>query len=235
MSVAIFPGAGSAGIAWEPTARRIDATIVVAPAGDDVVEMAAVLGDGIEAMPRPRILVGSSMGALIAIEIARQVSIDGLVLVAAGFGIPVAQATLDWIASEPPGLVEKMAASVLADGEDSPHLATVVADFETRGPDVMLQHMTALARHDPSELSKPPPTMVLYGMRDRAVRLEGAVELAQRLRGYFVPIRTGGHVPYLDAQTETVRWISDAIWRFATSPRLGRRGPSGRQRSDRPH
>jgi pimeloyl-ACP methyl ester carboxylesterase len=204
----VLPGSGSAGLVWEHAAAELEnATVLPLPDEPDVAAMAAALQPRIESLPRPRLLVGSSLGALVALELARRVSVDGLVLIAAGFGIKVHPSVLARIAGDPPGLLHEMARGVVADAHNVPAVELITRDYEARGQAVLLNHMTVLAGHRPEALAAPPPTVVVWGAEDPGVPLAAHVELTLRCRGLLVPIANAGHLPYLEQREETVRWI----------------------------
>jgi pimeloyl-ACP methyl ester carboxylesterase len=208
---AVLPGSGSAGLVWEPAAAKLpDALVLPLPDEPSVPAMAASLRPRVQSLPRPRILVGSSLGALVALELARSLPVDALVLVAAGFGIDVHPSVLARIAANPPGLLTDMARGVLAASARGPLAEVVARDFEARGAEVLLSHMQVLSEHRPEPLAGPPPTIVLWGTQDPGVPLSAHVELALRCHGLLVPIAGAGHLPYLERPEETVRWITAA-------------------------
>jgi pimeloyl-ACP methyl ester carboxylesterase len=206
-SYAVLPGAGSAGLTWEPAARQLDALILPIGEEPDVPSMAAALAPAIEARPRPRVLVGTSLGAMVALEVARRTSVDALVLIAAGFGITVDDSVLSWVEEGPPDLLAKMARNGLANRDAAELVALREADFAARGQRVLLGHLRALAAYRPEPLADPPPTLVLWGEHDRGVPLADHAELALRTGGVLVPIGGAGHAPFLEQPEETVRWI----------------------------
>ena len=128
-SYAVIPGAGSAGLVWEPAAAELRAVVLPAPDAADVATMARTLAPEVAALPRPRVLVGSSLGAQIALEIARDVELDALVLIAAGFGIDVDDVVLDRIADNPPDLLRRLACQVVADATDESVVDARAGDF----------------------------------------------------------------------------------------------------------
>jgi pimeloyl-ACP methyl ester carboxylesterase len=203
----VLPGAGSAGLPWRAAAERLNATVLPLPDAGDVPSMAAALEPAIAELPRPRAIVGTSLGAMVALELARRIEVDALVLVAAGFGISVADSVLDWVASDPPDLLEKMARIGLADRDDRELLAIRHADFAARGQPVLLNHLRALAAYRPEPLESPPPTVVIWGEFDRGVPLADHAELALRCEGVLVPIAGAGHAPFLERPAETAGWI----------------------------
>jgi len=217
----VIPGAGSAGLAWEEAAELLGAPIVPVPDAPDVAAMAARVEAAISAIPRPRVLIGTSLGAMVALEVARGVELDALVLVAAGFGITVADSVLEWVAANPPDLLDKMARSGLADREDERVIAIRLEDFRRRGQPVLLRHLTALGAHRPQPLEAPPPTVVIWGERDHAVPLSDHAELAVRCGGVLVPIADAGHAPFLEQPERVVAAIRDLAGRAAlqTVPR----------------
>jgi pimeloyl-ACP methyl ester carboxylesterase len=217
----VIPGAGSAGLAWEEAAELLDAPIIPVPEAPDVRAMAAEVGPAVAAIPRPRVLIGTSLGAMVALEVARHVELDALVLVAAGFGITVADSVLEWVAANPPDLLDKMARSGLADRDDERVIAIRLEDFARRGQPVLLRHLTALGAYRPAPLETPPPTVVIWGERDNAVPLSDHAELAVRCGGVLVPIANAGHAPFLEQPERVVAAIRDLAGRaaFETAPR----------------
>jgi pimeloyl-ACP methyl ester carboxylesterase len=129
------------------------------------------------------------------------------VLIAAGFGITVAPEVIAWVVADPPDLLRKMARTGLADPDDEERVATRERDFATRGQPVLLRHLKALAAYEPEALEDPPPTLVLWGERDRGVPLADHVELAKRCHGVVAPIAGAGHAPFLERPEETARWV----------------------------
>jgi pimeloyl-ACP methyl ester carboxylesterase len=214
----ILPGAGSAGLPWEVVAAQLGAEVLPVPDEPDVAAMAAAVEPAVAALSRPRVLVGTSLGAMVALEVARRVDVDALVLIAAGFGISVADSVLDWVASNPPDLLEKMARIGLADRDNERLAAIRLADFTARGQPLLLNHLRALAAYHPVPLEQPPPTFVVWGEHDRGVPLAAHVELALRCHGVLIPIRDAGHAPFLERPDETVAWIRATAGRAAPSP-----------------
>jgi pimeloyl-ACP methyl ester carboxylesterase len=210
----VLPGSGSAGLAWERAAAELaDAIVLPLPDEPSVPAMAASLRPRVQALPRPRVVVGSSLGALVALELAQSVPVDALVLIAAGFGIDVHPSVLARIAANPPDLFADMARGVVAAPGNEEVIDLIARDFEDRGAALLLRHMQVLSDHRPGPLADPPPTLVLWGTEDPGVPLSAHVELALRCHGLLVPIAGAGHLPYLERPEETVRWIT-AVQRF---------------------
>ena len=211
MTCLVIPGAGSAGLAWQDAAALLGARIVPVPDAPDVAAMAALVEPEVSAAARPRVLIGTSLGAMVALELARRVELDALVLVAAGFGIAVADSVLEWVAANPPDLLEKMSRSGLADREDERVIAIRLEDFRRRGQPVLARHLAALGAYRPEPLDDPPPTLVIWGEHDRAVPRADHEELARRCGGELVTIAGAGHAPFLEQPEHVVA----AIRRFA--------------------
>jgi pimeloyl-ACP methyl ester carboxylesterase len=190
--------------------QPLDATLLEVPDEPDVPAMAAALAPELTHMPKPLVLVGASLGAMVALELARSIPVDALVLIAAGFGIEVSDSLLEWIAANPPDLLAKVAKMSIAARDDEAMVDLVRSDFASRGQPVLLRHLTALGAHRPEPLAAPPPTLVLWGVGDRSVPLSDHVELALRCRGAVVPIEDAGHMPYLERPAEIVRWSRTA-------------------------
>jgi pimeloyl-ACP methyl ester carboxylesterase len=204
----VLPGSGSTGLVWERAAAELpDAIVLPLPDQPSVPAMAALLRPLVQALPRRRVVIGSSLGALVALELARSVPVDALVLVAAGFGIDVHPSVLARIAANPPDLFADMARGVVAAPGNEQAIDLIARDFEDRGAAVLLRHMQVLSEHRPEPLADPPPTLVLWGTEDPGVPLSAHLELALRCHGLLVPIAGAGHLPYLERPEETVRWI----------------------------
>jgi pimeloyl-ACP methyl ester carboxylesterase len=210
-SYAMICGSGSAGHVWEPVATALGGVVLRAPDEPEVPSMAAALRPEIERLPQPRVVLGASLGALIALELARDVPIDALLLLGAGFGIAISPAVLDAIAANAPGMLERMARGVVADRHDEAVVADVRRDFEACGPELLLRHMQALARHRPRPPAGLPPTFVLWGMRDPGVPLADHAELAARCGAPLLPIPDAGHVAYFEQPEATLRWVRKAV------------------------
>jgi pimeloyl-ACP methyl ester carboxylesterase len=206
----LLPGAGSAGVAWSELAAELDAAVL--PIGDepDVPGMAAALLPAVTAHVRPLVIVGGALGAMVALELARRTEVDGLVLIAAGLGITVAESVLRWVESDPPDLLAKLARIGLADPLEARLTQIRERDFAARGQATLLAHLRALAAYRPTPLPEPPPTLVLWGERDRGVPLADHVELARALGGALVPIAGVGHAPYLEKPVQTAGWVRRA-------------------------
>jgi pimeloyl-ACP methyl ester carboxylesterase len=221
-SYALITGAGSAGLTWTELHAELDGALVLpVPDEPDVPAMAAALRERIEELEEPRVVVAASLGAMVALEVARSSHVDGLVLIAAGFGIEVSDALLRWVADGPPDLLYKVAKASLADRENRPLIEAYAEDLAARGTALLHRHLQALRSYGPKPLADPPPTVVVWGEHDHSVPLEDHVELALRCEGILVPVRDAGHAPFFERPQAVARWArSDYLWR---SP--GARGP----------
>jgi pimeloyl-ACP methyl ester carboxylesterase len=167
---------------------------------------------------------------MVALELARTVHVDALVLIAAGFGIEVSDSLLEWVRANPPDLLSKMAKASIVDREDVEMIELVRRDFAARGQSVLLRHLTALGAYRPEALEAPPPTLVIWGEGDGSVPLADHVELALRCRGAVAPVAGAGHMPFLERPAETLAWIRTAekLMQVPASddPSIGRRRDS---------
>jgi pimeloyl-ACP methyl ester carboxylesterase len=207
----VIPGAGSSGLIWREALELLDGTLLPVPDEADVPAMAAALRAEVEELPEPRVLVGASLGAMVALELIREVRVEAFVPIAAGFGIEVSDALLEWVAAAPPDLFPKMARASIADRDDPAMVDVVARDFEARGQPVVLRHLRALAAYAPEPPAAPPPTLVIWGERDHSVPLAAHAELAIRCGGALAPVAGAGHMPFFERPTETVRWIRSAM------------------------
>jgi pimeloyl-ACP methyl ester carboxylesterase len=214
-SVVVFPGAGSAGLTWSRAARMLGANVLPVPDRPTVAEMAETLLPEVEGSAGRLVLVGASLGAMVALEVARRLPVQGLVLIATGYGIDVGDSFMSWVASNPPDLFPKMARTSLADRDDQAAVAGTVRDFEARGWQVVRNHLQALKAYRPEPLADPPPTLVIWGEKDRSVPVADHAELALRMGGLLAPVAGAGHKPFFEQPDATVRWIEWA-GRWAT-------------------
>ncbi len=206
-SFAAIPGAGSAGVAWADVAGELGAAVLRAPDEPTIAAMAAGLEAAVADLPRPRVLIGASMGAMVSLDIARNVGVDALVLMAAGFGIEVGDRLIEWMVRNPPGILRKMAKICLADKGERTQIEALVADYRAGGHERHIRQMRAMAAYKPEPLADPPPTIVLWGAQDSAVPLDAHIELALRCGGALIPIADAAHVPFFEQPRETLRWI----------------------------
>jgi pimeloyl-ACP methyl ester carboxylesterase len=210
VSFAVIRGGGSAGLTWAEVAGELGAAALRAPDEPDVPAMAAGLEAAVAGLPRPRVLIGASMGAMVSLEIARNVEVDALVLLAAGFGIEVSDRLIEWMVHNPPGILEKMAKISLAEQGDRRKIEALVADYGAGGHERHIRQVHAMAAYQPDPLADPPPTLVLWGVLDSAVSLDAHIELALRCGGALVPIAGAAHDPFFEQPRETLRWIRRA-------------------------
>jgi pimeloyl-ACP methyl ester carboxylesterase len=206
-SYCLIPGAGSAGLTWASVRSELDGVILPVPDQPTVYDMAADLESELRNVAEPRVVVAASLGAMVALELARRVKLSALVLIAAGFGITVSESLLEWIAANPPDLLSKMAKLSVEDGADEQLIELVHRDFAARGQPVLYRHLLALADYKPEPLSDPPPTVVIWGEFDKSVPLADHVELAMRCHGSVAPLRQAAHMPFAERPADTVRWI----------------------------
>ena len=206
----VLPGAGGSGLSWAQVVEPLGATLLEVPDERDVPAMAAAVAKSVQELPRPLVLVGASLGAMVALEVARTVPVDALVLIATGFGIEVSDSLLEWVAANPPDLLRKMAKASIVDREDQEMIELVTLDFAARGQPVLLHHLTALGAYRPKPLDAPPPTLVIWGEGDHSVPLADHVELASRCRGAVAPVPGAGHMPFIERPAETLAWIRTA-------------------------
>ena len=213
MTTVLLPGAGSGGSAWDGLRSLVGPSeLHQAPDLDSVPAMAEeVIGRLSPDLDRP-VLVGASLGAVIAIEIARRVRVAGMVLMASGWGVTVDPEVLSAAESPNPGLLIDWAEADVVD--QRPELvASRLKDFEARDAGVLYRHLRALADHRPEPLDPAPPTVVLWGCEDRSVPLRAHAELTAQLSGILVPLPGVGHCAYLEAPDRVAHWVERVVRR----------------------
>lgn len=206
-SVIAIGGAGGAGGLWRPLAELVDIDVIPLPDQPDVAAMARSLEQRVAGARAPRVLVGASAGAMVALEVARLVPVQALLLLSAGWGIEVSPSALQWVRDNPPDLHRKLARICVADREDEERLRFIEADYDACTQPVHLRHLEALSRYRPEPLDLPPPALVLWGMADRAVPMEDHLELARHCGAALVPIEGAAHVPYFEQPEVVAGWI----------------------------
>lgn len=144
-------------------------------------------------------LVGHSLGALAALELARAVPerIERLVLIAP----PVRPA-----AARMAGNALPLARTLL--GMPPAAAAVVMSDLASRSPVALLRAAADVLAHrlDAAECPPPAPTLVVWGARDALVPIGGAGWVARALpRSRIAVIPGAGHVPMLDRPAELTR------------------------------
>lgn len=147
---------------------------------------------------------------MVALELARNMKVDALVLLSTGFGIDVSDSLLKWIADNPSDLFQKMAKISVMNADDEDAVDLVVRDFMSRGQPTLLRQLTALAGYRPTPLRNPPPTLVIWGVSDHSVPLDAHVELALKCRGAVVPMTGAKHMPFFEQPGETATWMRTA-------------------------
>ena len=209
-SYVVIPGGGGAGLAWADLAAQLPAVVLGAPDEVTIEAMATGLEGTIAQLPRPCVLVGASMGALVALEVARHVDINALALIACGWGIKVSDSVIAWMESNPPDINQKLSRICLADPHDEAKVAALLADYDTGGHERHVRQVKAMRAYAPQPLPNPPPTIVICGMHDSAVPVADHLELALQCHGAVAPIGGAAHVPFLEQPEATLRWIRAA-------------------------
>ena len=215
----MLPGAGSSGLTWQRVADRLPIRVLPLPDEQDVEPMVLRLLEQHRdlAEPRPRILVGASLGGMVAAALAPRIPHECLVIAAAGPGIRVAPSLLDWLAGTEDALA-KVARMSLAEPTNETVLRIAREDLESRGRGLLHRHLTALSRHSfiaPQRAAALP--RVLWGTADRSVPREDHVRLAEQLQGLVVPLPGAGHLPFLEAADNVVEALMDVAAEISTS------------------
>jgi pimeloyl-ACP methyl ester carboxylesterase len=205
-----LPGAGGGASLWAPLATRFGGRVVPLPRARSVATIADALSAEVVDAREPPLLVGNSLGALVAIELARRAPVAGLFLLAAGWEFPVADSVLAAAegATARARTYARIADRCLAPTADSDLLAAVAADFAGREPGTLADHLVAIRDHQQPDLGpQAPPTMLIAGGRDRSVTLRDQVELAGHLKAMFVQIPESAHMPFVDHREEVALWL----------------------------
>lgn len=208
-SFAFFSGAGGGSTLWQPIARRFGGTVNALPSVDRVHAMADDLETSVLEMPAPRILVGNSLGALVALELAQRIPVAGLMLLAAGWQFPVSDELIRRVDRRGRTAFAESARRCVGPRSSPEHVAAVITDFESREEGAMSRHLRAIRDHEPriDRSSPQPATLVLRGGLDRSVSLRDHIELTERTGGALVPVGSAAHMPFVDHPEEVIRWL----------------------------
>lgn len=207
VNVVVIPGACSTGLTWKPVANLVGLRMLPVPDADSVPEMAEALLPDLRQDRGPRVLVGASLGAVVALGLMDRVRVDVAILVATGLGITVDERVLERVRTSEEDVLLRIARSSLAAPENENLLALAVADLRSRGRGVLVQHLSALASHRATVPAKTPEAFVVWGERDRSVLLRDHLELTRVLEGVLFPVEGTGHLPFL----ENPRRVADII------------------------
>ncbi|AGP54072.1 alpha/beta fold hydrolase [Streptomyces rapamycinicus] len=209
VSWAFLPGAGGGATLWQPVAKRFSGMVSALPDVESVPAMADALEASLLLMPAPRVLVGNSLGALVALECAQRMPVAGLMLLAAGWEFPVSEELIKRVDTKGAAMFAETARRCVGPDSEPEHLRAVVADFESREAGTMARHLRAIRDHRPriDPAVAQPMTLVLRGGFDRSVSLRDHIALTERTGGALVPVGSAAHMPFVDHAEEVVRWL----------------------------
>jgi pimeloyl-ACP methyl ester carboxylesterase len=209
VSWAFLPGAGGGSTLWEPVARRFGGKVLTLPAVDSVPAMVDAVEATVRMMPGRRILVGNSLGAMVALELSQRVPVAGLMLVAAGWEFPVSEELIRRVETRGHLAFAESARRCVSPGAPPEQLAAVIEDFESRAAGTMAAHLRAIRDYEPriDRATPLPVTLVLRGGHDRSVTLRDHLELAERTGGALIPLGSAAHMPFVDHGDEVAAWL----------------------------
>jgi pimeloyl-ACP methyl ester carboxylesterase len=225
--VAVIPGAGSSGLAWRRVADLVELRVLPVADSGSVPEMATALLPELGDDHQPRVLVGASLGAIVALELMDRVRVDVAVLVATGLGIAVDEPVLERIRNSGEEILTRIARSSLAVPNNEESSSIAVADLRSRGRDVLVRHLSALAAHRASVPANVPETFVVWGQGDRSVPLADHLGLARAMNGLLVPVPGAGHLPFLENPDRVAEIIKLATRRARALAHAAQQGEVG--------
>lgn len=193
-----------------------------------VANLAAEIGEAIVALDlAPAIVVGHSLGGLVAMKIAkdRPKLVRGLVLInSAGFGVEVNGALLDLIEASPSRDNAREMLELFFEDKRYANERGISDMFDKRsrpGADEAMKAIAAAAFSREGQLAKPleelnefsTPVYILWGELDRVFPPGHAAAAANAIPGSWLDVISGsGHVPQVEAPARVAELIQH--WRF---------------------
>jgi pimeloyl-ACP methyl ester carboxylesterase len=170
---------------------------------DRIEALAGALAPAVESLDGPRALVGHSLGGAVALELARTRPelVDGLVLIASGARLPVPEAVLDSVHSDPAAERRRLMEAFVAD-PDLPISGEVGAALAECDDAVLAADYAACAAADLRGrlAAVRAPALVIAGGDDRLTPPWLSEELARELpMAQLVLVPGARHMAMADA------------------------------------
>lgn len=170
---------------------------------DRIEALAGALAPAVESLDGPRALVGHSLGGAVALELARTRPelVDGLVLIASGARLPVPEAVLDSVHSDPAAERRRLMEAFVAD-PDLPISGEVGAALAECDDAVLAADYAACAAADLRGrlAAVRAPALVIAGGDDRLTPPWLSEELARELpMAQLVLVQGARHMAMADA------------------------------------
>jgi pimeloyl-ACP methyl ester carboxylesterase len=170
---------------------------------DRIEALAGALAPAVESLDGPRALVGHSLGGAVALELARTRPelVDGLVLIASGARLPVPEAVLDSVHSDPAAERRRLMEAFVAD-PDLPISGEVGAALAECDDAVLAADYAACAAADLRGrlAAVRAPALVIAGGDDRLTPPWLSEELARELpMAQLILVPGARHMPMADA------------------------------------
>lgn len=186
---------------------------VAGPALATIADMAAIVRGNCDGLPgKSVILLGHSMGALVAMEAASHQAVAGLVLLGAAAKMPVNKDFLTAARDDPGSAFEMMIKwSVFRDHPQAGAVRIVLSSLLREAENGVLYADLAAcnAYAGPSDIGK--PAAVISGSHDKMASAEEGQKLAGMLGGTFAHIENCGHMMMVEKPLETAVEIKKFI------------------------
>jgi pimeloyl-ACP methyl ester carboxylesterase len=203
-------GAGMRASAWEALAADLPlrALSLPQPPLPDIAGMAAwVEAQLADLPPRSAVLIGHSMGALVALEAAQHPALAGLALIGAAAHMPVNPDLLKQAADAP----ESAAALILKWGVAPAHATAAQGLKAGMNPAALASDLAACnayTRGEEAAKAVGVPALVIAGAEDKMVKPSASRGLAALIPGArFHELPACGHMPMVEAPAATAREI----------------------------
>jgi pimeloyl-ACP methyl ester carboxylesterase len=227
-TVLLIHGAGGSHLDWPAVLRRLPKARVYAldlpghgrsapPACDSIAGYSAWTAEFMRALQLPpAVVIGHSMGAAVALELALQEPslVRALVLIGAGARLPVSPLILEGLQTAPGEIIPRIVG--WAYGRDFPEEGKELARqrLEQVPPAVLYRDFLACSRFDRRAELKDvhQPALILAGSEDRMVPLALAEELCGGLpRARLVTFAGAGHMLTFERPEEVAGAVAEFL------------------------
>ena len=162
------------------------------------------------------VLLGHSMGGLVALAAATHPAVRGVVVMGTAATMPVHEGLLNTAKSDPLRAQSQVAKwSVDAAHPQAEGIVTILRDILADVPDSAIYTDLLACHQAPAVEMADKPLLVISGLQDKMVKPAQSALLAEKSSGIFIPLKDCGHMPMIERPVETAREIKAFIHNLA--------------------